>query len=289
MKRITSRFYQELSFAASAPAIIWQILFLLAPVGIIIYFSFVRSEPLFGFTLAHYQEMLDYNSLKTIIRSLVLSIGTSVSCLIVAYPIAYYLALRATRFKKLLLFLLTLPFWVNYLVKIYAWYFLLEYHGMINTILMQLGIISEPLLLASSIIGIYIVMVYCYLPFMIMPLYAVLEKIDKRLLEASADLGANPLQTFMHVTLPLSMPGIRTGFLLVMIPAFGEFVIPSLLGGSHYMMVGSLISYYFLAARDRAYGSAFTNISWIALILLFVSYYLLKKLWITFMRKRVQL
>ena len=287
MKRFTSRLQQDLPFLASIPAVIWQCLFMLAPVAIILYFSVAIPGMPFRFTVSHYLEVADYSSFKTIARSLFLSIMTAVSCLICAYPIAYYLALQATRFKKILLFLLTLPFWVNYLVKIYAWYFLLEYHGLINLFLIKLGIIREPLLLASSLIGVYIVMVYCYLPFMIMPLYNVLEKIDKRLLDASADLGANPWQTFLRVTLPLSMPGIRTGFLLVMIPAFGEFVIPALLGGSKYMMVGSLISYYFLVARDRAEGSAFTNLSWIALIVLFAMYYAVQKLWRMHTKRRM--
>jgi spermidine/putrescine transport system permease protein len=184
-----------------------------------------------------------------------------------------------------MLFFLTLPFWVNFLVQVYAWYFLLEYKGLINNFLLKLGIINEPLILASSLFAVFLVMVYCYLPFMIMPLYSMLEKIDPRLLEASSDLGATSWQTFYRITLPLSSPGIKTGFLLVLIPAFGEFVIPSLLGGSKYMLVGTLISYFFLVARNNAYGSAFTCLSGLALVGTLVFFYAISRLW--FLRNRM--
>jgi ABC-type spermidine/putrescine transport system, permease component I len=154
----------------------------------------------------------------------------------------------------------------KFLVHIYAWLFLLERDGLINKLLLSVGLISEPLFLSYSFGAMYVVMVYCYLPFMIMPLFSALEKIDKRLLEASADLGATPWQTFWRVTMPLSMPGIRTGLSLVLVPSFGEFIIPSLLGGSKYMLVGSLISYYFVIARNNGYGAAFTYVSALSLI-----------------------
>ncbi|BDC34864.1 hypothetical protein Noda2021_08220 [Candidatus Dependentiae bacterium Noda2021] len=126
---------------------------------------------------------------------------------------------------------------------------------------MKLGIISSPIAFLNSLFAIYMVMVYCYLPFMIFPLYTILEKLDRRLLEASSDLGASAWNTFRHVTLPLSVPGMRTGFFLVFVPAFGELVIPVLLGGGRYLFVGPLISQFFLSARDIARGSAFTIMS----------------------------
>ncbi len=272
MKRVSNILYKELSFLFSLPAIVWQLFFMVAPVGIIIYFSVVEPG-WWSFSLKHYYQLFKPAYFRIIGRSLFFALATAITCLFCAYPVSYYLVFRVKRLKNFLLFLLTLPFWVNFLVQIYAWYFLLEHKGLVNVVLLNLGIISEPLLLSNSLFAIYLVMVYCYLPFMIMPLYSTLENIDRRLLEASADLGATPWQTFKLITLPLSFSGIKTGLLLVLIPAFGEFVIPSLLGGSKYMFVGSLISYYFLVARNNAVGAAFTCLSGIALIaVLFVFY-----------------
>lgn len=133
--------------------------------------------------------------------------------------------------------------------------------------LLNLGLISTPLMLSNNALAIFVVMLYCYLPFMIMPLYSSLEKIDPNLLEASADLGAAPWQTFWRITAPLSLPGVRTGILLVLVPTFGEFAIPALIGGSKSLYVGSLISYFYLVARDNSLGSAFTVFSGFALLI----------------------
>ena len=206
-----------------------------------------------------------------------MALFTALSCLAIAYPVAYFLALRVKRYKNFLLFLFTLPFWTNFLVLVYAWFFLLEYNGLINTLLMKVGFISQPLHMANSFFAIGIVMVYCYVPFMLMPLYAVLEKFDPRLIESSFDLGANSWQTFKKVVLPASLPGIRTGFFLVFVPSFGEFAIPALLGGSKYMFVGSLISYYFLMARNIYLGAAFTVLSAVVLALVSFGIYLVLK------------
>lgn len=276
MKKIKKDYWQELPFLLAVPAVVWQCIFMIMPLCIIAYYSFFNpgsSSWISRFTLSHYTGLFDMVYVRIVMRSLILAFGTSISCLIVAYPVAYYLAIRVRRFKNTLLFLLTLPFWVNFLVQIYAWYFLLEYNGLINKLLVGLGIIEKPLALAMSQASIFVVMVYCYLPFMIMPLYSMLEKIDKRLLESSADLGATAWQTFSRITLPLSFPAIRTGFLLVLIPTFGEFVVPSLLGDGKYMMVGSLISYFFMVARDNSDGAAFTMVSGLVLLLAILMLY----------------
>ncbi len=284
MKQIRKLFSQERSFLLFMPALLWQILFMVAPVAVIVYFSFIG--PGLVLTLDHYRSLLKWPYFAIIFRSLFLAVSTAVMSLLIAYPVAYFLAIRVTKFKNMLLFFLTLPFWINFLVQIYAWYFLLERNGLINTILLKLGLISDPVLLSNKLFAIFIVMIYCYLPFMIMPLYSIIEKIDLRLLEASADLGATPWQTFRRITLPLSMPGIRTGLLLVLIPTFGEFVIPSLLGGSKYMLVGSLISFFFLGARDKAGGSAFTCLSGAVLVGILCAFYIIVHLWL--MRKTVR-
>ncbi len=266
MRRLRTSVLQELSFFLTVPALWWQLLFLFIPLLIIGYYSLVQLPE--GFlTLANYREVFDPIYFRIIVRSLVLAILSSAACLIVGYPLAYYLALCVTRGKSFLLFLVTLPFWTSFLILIYSWYFLLEQHGIINSFLLKVGIISAPLMLSNNVVAIFVVMLYCYLPFMIMPLYSSLEKIDPFLFEASADLGATPWQTFWRVTVPLSLPGVRTGLLLVLVPTFGEFAIPALIGGSKMLFVGSLISHYYLVARDAALGSAFTVLSGIALLI----------------------
>ncbi len=278
MKRLANSFLQDIPFICSMPAIAWQIFFMVVPVGIIVYFSLIGPE--FIITLEHYRGLLHSSYILIIFRSLLLAVMTGFTAFLLAYPVSYFIAMRAKKYKTVLLFFLTLPFWVNFLVQIYAWYFLLEHNGLINTFLLKIGFISEPLMLSNSLFAIFLVMVYCYLPFMIMPLYNMLEKIDLRLLEASSDLGATPWQTFYRVTFPLSMPGVKTGLLLVMIPAFGEFVIPSLLGGGKNMLVGTLISYFFLVARNNASGAAFTCLSALALLLTIILFYAVSRLWI---------
>jgi spermidine/putrescine transport system permease protein len=213
-----------------------------------------------------------------IFRSFLLATGTVVLCLIVGYPIAYYLALRQQRFRTFIFFFLIIPFWTNLLVLAYAWFFLLDRDGLINSILLWLGIISKPLTILNTTFATFLVMFYCYLPFMIMPLFSTLEKFDKTLIEASKDLGASHWQTFFNIILPLSYPGIRTGFLVVFVPAFGEFAIPYLVGGDRQMYVGTLITHLFLIA-DKAYaGSAFAVVSCgILLTIVGLVYWLLQR------------
>ncbi len=267
IKQLKKIFARELPFAALMPALLWTVLFLCIPLAIILYFSFAKQVGTWHMTIDYYKMLFSSISVRVIGRSLMLAISTSATCLLVSYPIAYFLALYVYRFKGLLLFLLTLPFWTNFLVQIYAWFFLLERDGLINSLLLKLHIITDPLPLSNNVFAIFIVMVYCYLPFMIMPLYSVLEKLNIDLLEASLDLGASQWQTFMRVTLPLSLPGIKTGILLVMIPCFGEFAIPALMGGAKNMTVGTLISYYFLIARNNSLGAAFTCLAGLVLLI----------------------
>lgn len=271
MKRLKNIFLQELPFFCFSSALVWQCIFLFLPLCIILVFSFAHFDHnTIIFSSDAYTSLFAFVYVRILARSLLFAFSTALLCLLCAYPVAYVLSLYVHRFKTLLLFLLTLPFWTNFLVQVYAWFFIVERNGLLNYLLKAIGVIDEPIVFTNSLLTVFVVMVYCYLPFMIMPLYTVLEKIDIRLLEASDDLGATPWQTFMRITLPLSMTGIKTGFLLVFVPAFGEFVIPALIGGSRYMMVGSLISYFFLVARDFAVGSAFTCIA--GFILLIITY-----------------
>lgn len=268
IKDIKKTFVAELPFFLSVPALLWQVTFLYIPLLIIAYYSITHIDTSFSLTLTHYWSLLHFPHMRVILRSFFLASLTAVITLFLAYPIVYYLVLHMHRWRKQLLVILMLPFGTNFLVLAYSWFFLLERNGLINSFLLKLGVIVTPLSLVYNTGATLVVMVYCYLPFMIMPLYTSLEKLDTRLLEASADLGASPWQTFMRVTLPLSLSGIKTGLLLVFVPAFGEFAIPTLLGGSKFLVVGSLISYYFFVARNNALGAAYTILAGLMLLMI---------------------
>ena len=176
--------------------------------------------------------------------------------LLVGYPMAYYIARSPDNRRAVLLMLVILPFWTSFLLRVYAWQGFLRSNGVINNFLLWTGIIDQPLVMLQTNFAVYLGIVYTYLPFMILPLYATLVKLDEALLEASADLGARPMSTFFHVTLPLSMPGIIAGFMLVFVPAIGEFVIPELLGGPDTLMIGRVLWNEFFSNRDWPVASA---------------------------------
>lgn len=177
------------------------------------------------------------------------AIATNIA-LLVAYPVAYAMAKAPKRYQPNLLMLVILPFWTSFLIRVYAWIGILKTEGFLNHLLLWLGVIEQPLQILHTDIAVYIGMVYSYLPFMLLPLYANLEKMDVSLLEAAADLGCTPIQAFWKITVPLSMPGVIAGCLLMFIPAVGEFVIPSLLGGSETLMIGKTLWTEFFNNRD---------------------------------------
>jgi len=192
---------------------------------------------------------------------------STVLCLLLGYPMAYYIARQSPRRRGLLLLAVILPFWISFLLRVYAWIGLLNTHGVINNTLMALGLIDQPLSLIYNDFAVYIGIVYSYLPFMILPLYANLEKMDLDLLDAAADLGARRWQVFVDVTLPLSFPGIVAGSLLVFIPAIGEFIIPALLGGSDTLMIGRALWDEFFINRDWPVASAVSVVLLLILVL----------------------
>ncbi len=264
-------FSSESSFLWGVLALVWQVLFFYVPLSFLISTSvvmFLPSSHTSYFTFSHYTALLDSVYGIIFLRSLLLAVGTVTATLLIAYPVAYYLALRVERFKTVWFALLVLPFWTNLLLLVYSWYFLLENDGLLNSVLLSIGLISTPIKMMNTAFAVYCGMIYCYLPFMLLPLYTSLEKVDKRLLEASSDLGATYWQTFKNVILPLTAPGIKTGVLLVFIPSFGEFVVPALLGGDKSMYVGSVITHYFLTIRNVSQGSAFTCVSVLVLLCL---------------------
>jgi len=194
--------------------------------------------------------------ISSYLYSLKVAAVSTLFCLLLGYPMAYGIARAAPATRSLLLMLVILPFWTSFLLRVYAWIGLLKNNGVINNVLMSLGIIHQPIVMMQTDFAVYIGIVYSYLPFMILPLYSNLEKHDRTLLEAAADLGARPWKAFLRVTLPLSRPGIIAGALLVFIPAVGEYVIPSLLGRSDQLMIGRVLSDEFFENRDWPVASA---------------------------------
>ncbi|GAA0829290.1 MAG: ABC transporter permease subunit [Marinomonas sp.] len=204
--------------------------------------------------------------LDAYLSSIRIAAVSTVFTLILGFPIAYMIARSQPTMRTLLLSLVILPFWTSFLLRVYAWIGLLKKNGVINDFLMSTGLIDHPITMLQTDFAVYIGIVYTYLPFMVLPLYTTLEKMDLTLLEASEDLGAKPYQTFFLVTLPLAMPGIVAGCLLVFIPAVGEFVIPSLLGGSDTLMIGRVLWDEFFLNRDWPMASAVAIVMLIVLV-----------------------
>jgi spermidine/putrescine transport system permease protein len=245
---------EEFSFLFACPTVLWQLFFLYLPLVALLAYSFY-DPPVF--TFKYYFQAFSPVYLAIIGHSLIVAIATAFSCFLIAYPVSYFLVIKVhKRFKTILLFSLILPSWTNLIVQIYAWFFLFDKNSFLSQLFYHLGILSKSTHLLNNYFSILIVMVAIYLPFMILPIYTSLEKIDKRLLEASADLGSSRFQTFKRVVFPLSLPGVYAGLLLVFLPAFGEFVIPTLLGGSKIIFWGNLIVDKFLISRNWQSGAA---------------------------------
>jgi spermidine/putrescine transport system permease protein len=243
-----------------APVTIWLGFFFLVPLLFIVAYSFGTSEIYGGITLGfnpgNYLRVFEPLYLEIIVRTFVIALINTLLCLALGYPLAYFIAFKGGRWKNTLILLVMIPFWTSLLLRAYAWVVILGENGIANRTLQFLGITDEPITLIFTPQAVTMGMVYSYLPFMILPLYAALEKFDVRLKEAAQDLGASRWHTFWRVTFPLSMPGVIAGSILVFIPSAGEFVIPLLLGGARTVLVGNLIQAQFGTARDWAFGSA---------------------------------
>lgn len=266
---------KDSSFFLMAPAVVWQALFFMIPLVLVVSLSFFLEceHSLFSqLSLQNFKTILLWPQFCIIVRSLVLASVTAFGTLLFAYPAAYFIAQHVVKFKTFFIFLLSIPFLINLLVQVYSWYFILEKYGVLNKTLQSLGLIHESQDLLSGKFAVFLVMFHVYLPFMLMPIYSILEKLDKRYIEASSDLGASWFETFTHVILPLSMPGIRSGFFLVLVTSFGEYVIPALLGGMKQFYVGTLISEYFFIGKEWHVGAAFIVFSCICLLVTIAVY-----------------
>ncbi len=267
----------------------WLLVFFLLPFVIVLQISL--AEPMLGqppytalwewagdamvqvrLNLANYLLVLEDDLyLAAFLNSLWIALVCTLLCLLIGYPMAYAIATAPERWRMPLLMLIVLPFWTSFLIRVYAWIGILKPNGLLNNYLMALGLIDEPLVILHTQLAIYIGIVYSYLPFMILPLYANLARMDHTLLEAAADLGCRPAQAFLRVTLPLSMPGIIAGSMLVFIPAVGEFVIPDLLGGPQSLMVGRMLWTEFFNNKDWPLASALAIVLLLLLVIPFVA------------------
>jgi spermidine/putrescine transport system permease protein len=247
------------AWALLAPGGFWLLMFFLVPILIMFVYSLmprgIYGGVEQGFTLEHYQRFFDPLYLDILQRTFLWSIACTVICLVLGYPVAYVIV-RSGQWRTLLLFLVVLPFWTSFLVRTFAMIFLMRDTGLINSWMLKLGMIDEPLTILYTPFAVMAGLVYGFLPFMILPIYASLEKLDQSLLEAAEVLGARPAARFRRVTLPLSMPGVVAGCLLVFIPALGSFLTADLLGGAKQVMIGNLVQNQFSSARNWPFGSA---------------------------------
>jgi spermidine/putrescine transport system permease protein len=242
-----------------APAWVVMTVLFLAPLGIVFVYSLL-SRGVYGgvntqWTLENYARFFDPLYAVILGRTFAMAAAATAACLILGFPLALFIS-RAGRRKNLYLQLVILPFWTSFLIRTYAWMFLLRDTGLINTALQALGVIHEPLPMLYNNGAVFVGLIYGYLPFIVLPLYAVLERLDPALLEASADLGAKPWSTLTRVVLPLCIPGFRAGAVLVLIPCIGAYLTPDLLGGGKSVMIGNVIQNQFTTARDWPFGSA---------------------------------
>ena len=239
----------------ASPYIVWSTLFIVIPLIIIVFFSFTQETASgYSFTLENFKRVLNSQYISVFKRSLILSFESTVLCLILGYPVAYFISKMKSNKRNILIMLFIVPMWMNFLLRTYAWLPILGKNGVINNFLSAIGLNTINILYTDA--AVLLGMVYNFLPFMILPIYTVLIKMDNSLIDAAADLGANKRQIFTKVIFPLSMPGVITGITMVFMPAVSTFVISRLLGGGQYMLLGNLIETQFTTMGDWNFGSA---------------------------------
>jgi spermidine/putrescine transport system permease protein len=267
------------SWLLSLPALAWLIVFFSIPYFIIFVYSFFKAG-LYNieteFTFNAYRELLNPNYIRSLYISLRLATYTTILCIIFGYPAAYFIARASEKLKNFLLLLIIIPFWTNFIIRIFSWRIFLAPEGLLNNLLMSIQLIETPLRLLRTDFAVLLVMVYVYLPYMVLPLYANIEKIDFSLLNAAMDLGAKPFKAFMNVTLPLSKQGLLAGTILVFIPSLGAYVIPQLVGHQHSLFIGQIITYNVKnIPRNWPVASALSFVLLVIItIILLVFYYL---------------
>jgi spermidine/putrescine transport system permease protein len=260
------------------PGVFWLVLFFNLPLLIVLFISLVERGRAGGirippvFTLKNYTDFFDPLYLGIFLHSLQIGLLVTVICILVGYPLAYFIAARPPRWRDGLLLLVMIPFWTNFLVRTYALKQVLGAEGLINSALLGLHLIQQPLDLLYNEFAVIVGLVYGYLPFAILPMYASVEKFNYSLLEAAADLGANPARAFWRVMLPLTLPGVVAAVVLTLVPVVGAFITPDIMGGGKVEMIGTLINRQFGVARDWPFGSAISLVL-MALVLVGVILY----------------
>jgi putrescine transport system permease protein len=273
----------------------WLVLFFFIPLALIFKISISVAE----WGMPPYQDILIWNNglrinitfenylfiindsyyLTSFVNSLNLAFVSTLLCILIGYPIAFFIATSSTNLRNILLILIIIPFWSSFLLRVYAWKIILQGNGVVNTLLINLGIIEAPLQLLYNQNAVLIGVVYTYLPLMILPLYGFLSKFDLTLIEAAHDLGSNKISTFFKIILPLSIPGILAGSLLVFIPVVGEFIIPEMLGGSDKLYYGKILWEEFFVNRNWPSASALAFIGIIILVLPIITFQILYSKW----------
>ena len=256
-----------------APPALWLLLFFIVPMIMVLGYS-ISPEPGGNvLTISHIRQALSGMYMGIFLKSLGYALVTTLLTLALAFPVAYYMAFAPQRMKLIVMFLIILPFWTNFLVRMFSVMTILGDSGLINTALLFLGIIHEPLRLVNNTFGLYFGFVYWNLPFMILPIFSSLDKMDLSMLEASMDLGANRRQTFLRITLPYAVPGLVAGVIFTFIPTLGNFVIPEFLGGTGNTMIGNVLTTQFLQARNWPFGSALST-ALMFIVMIFISLYI---------------
>ena len=259
-----------------APTFLWLLLFFASPLVFIVFYSFFKrglyGEIVYELTLSNYVRIGESIYLKIVLDTLAISVITTTITLVVAYPLTYYISRLPKKQQRIWLLLVMVPFWINFLIRSFAWIIILRSKGIVNTILLELGWIEKPLSLLYNDGAVLFGMVYALLPFMVLPLYVAFEKLDRRKVEAAYDLGATPWKAFLYITLPLTKHGIINGSMLVFVSSIGMFVVPDILGGAKSMLLGNLIQNQFLSARDWPFGSALSVVLLVFAFLLIVLY-----------------
>lgn len=279
MMKITTRKFQTFTVTI---IFAWLIFFVLIPNLLVLITSFLTRDSSnlveFTFSLDSYKRLIEPLYAQVLWNSLYMSGVATIICLLIGYPFAFMIAKMKPVFRPIMLFLVILPFWTNSLIRIYGMKIFLGVKGVLNNTLLWLGIIDTPIRILNTEVAVIIGLVYILLPFMILPLYSSIEKLDYRLLEAAKDLGANAFQRFIKIILPLTMPGIIAGCLLVLLPAMGMFYVADLLGGAKVLLVGNVIKSEFLISRNWPFGSSISIALTILMALLLFVYYRAGKL-----------
>lgn len=259
------------------PALLWMGALFVLPMLMIAILSFLKrgtyGQVVYEFTLNNYIRIFDPLYGQIFWDTLVVAVLTTVFSILCGYPLAYYISRLEKSTQQIWLLLVMIPFWINFLVRSYAWVIILRSQGVINTFMQSLGIIAEPLPLLYNSGSVLLGMVYTLMPFMVLPIYVSLEQMDRRKLEAAYDLGATPWKAFWHVTLPMTKTGVVTGSILVFVSSIGMFVVPDVMGGAKSALIGNVIQNQFLSARDWPFGSALSIVLMLLSMLLILLYF----------------